>query len=235
MVFGPTKAPSPNINSASIVAYSTCSMMTTALPLTKPFNSSELRARLRAGRRIIELQEQLMAAQEELRMRATHDSLTGLLNRSAITEKLRREMARCSREGQPVSIVMADLDKFKQLMIRSAIRRETRYCGKRPPACMLPFVAMTLSAATVARNSSWCCLLATKGEVWSLGERFRVLISASPFTLDRACWLSRAASAALRNLPAERGMPTRSSGLRTRPCMMPNTVAAIARYRLGIS
>ena len=34
--------------------------------LTKPFNSSELRARLRAGRRIVELQQQLLEAQEAI-------------------------------------------------------------------------------------------------------------------------------------------------------------------------
>ncbi len=52
--------------------------------LTKPFNAHELRVRLRAGRRIIDLQEQLMLTREALRDQATHDGLTGLLNRLAI-------------------------------------------------------------------------------------------------------------------------------------------------------
>src|SRR5579875_180588 len=83
--------------------------------LTKPFNSSELRARLRAGRRIVDLQEQLLEAQAALRERATHDGLTGLLNRSAIMEILRQELARAAREHQPFSILMADLDHFKEV------------------------------------------------------------------------------------------------------------------------
>jgi diguanylate cyclase (GGDEF)-like protein len=83
--------------------------------LTKPFNSSELRARLRAGRRIVELQEQLLEAQEALRERATHDGLTGLYNRSAILDILRQELARATREPQPFSILMADLDHFKEV------------------------------------------------------------------------------------------------------------------------
>src|SRR5258707_1021779 len=56
--------------------------------LTKPFNSHELRARLRAGTRILNLQEELVRAREALREQATHDGLTGLLNRVAILEVL---------------------------------------------------------------------------------------------------------------------------------------------------
>jgi two-component system cell cycle response regulator len=66
--------------------------------VTKPFDMQELKARLRAGKRILELQEQLVAAREQLRIQATHDSLTGLLNRMAILEALDREAARCRRE-----------------------------------------------------------------------------------------------------------------------------------------
>src|ERR1700730_5748514 len=83
--------------------------------LTKPFNATELRARLRAGRRIVELQEELMLAREALRQQATHDGLTGLLNRSAILEVLHNELARAQRESQPLSLLMVDLDHFKQV------------------------------------------------------------------------------------------------------------------------
>ena len=44
----------------------------------KPFEALELRARLLAGTRIIELQDQLIEAQEKLRHQATHDGLTGV-------------------------------------------------------------------------------------------------------------------------------------------------------------
>ena len=81
--------------------------------LTKPFNAHELRVRLRAGRRILDLQEELMVAREALRDQATHDGLTGLLNRTTILEALRNEMARAAREGRPVALLMVDLDHFK--------------------------------------------------------------------------------------------------------------------------
>jgi diguanylate cyclase (GGDEF)-like protein len=70
---------------------------------------------LRAGQRILELQEQLLAAREALRQEATHDSLTGLLNRHAILGVLQIELERASRESQHIAVLMADLDHFKQI------------------------------------------------------------------------------------------------------------------------
>lgn len=83
--------------------------------IIKPPDSEELKVRLRAGRRIIELQEQLVLAREELRVQATRDSLTDLWNRSAILDILQRELARAAREGTSVGIAVADLDHFKQV------------------------------------------------------------------------------------------------------------------------
>ena len=53
------------------------------------------------GARIVELQEQLIAAREQLRVEAMHDSLTGLLNRSAFFEALDREVLRARRLRTP--------------------------------------------------------------------------------------------------------------------------------------
>jgi diguanylate cyclase (GGDEF)-like protein len=83
--------------------------------IVKPFDLQELKARLRAGQRILELQEQLVNAREQLRIQATHDSLTGLFNRMAILEALDREVTRSHREKKPIAVIMADLDHFKQI------------------------------------------------------------------------------------------------------------------------
>jgi len=83
--------------------------------LVKPCNPLELKVRLRAGRRVIELQEQLVKARESLRFEAMHDSLTGLLNRGAVLEQLSKELVRASRRGAPVSVLMGDLDHFKSV------------------------------------------------------------------------------------------------------------------------
>jgi len=83
--------------------------------LTKPFAAAELRVRLRAGLRILDLQEQLMATREALRVEATHDGLTGLLNRTAVMEALQAELQRANRNGDPISVMLADLDFFKRI------------------------------------------------------------------------------------------------------------------------
>ncbi|MEO7653106.1 MAG: GGDEF domain-containing protein, partial [Bryobacteraceae bacterium] len=75
----------------------------------------ELKVRLRAGRRILDLQSQLISAQEALRDQAARDPLTGIWNRNALFDAFRRELARAERESKPLSIVMADLDYFKNL------------------------------------------------------------------------------------------------------------------------
>lgn len=81
--------------------------------IAKPFNRLELDVRLRAGRRIVELQAELLTAREQLREQATRDGLTGIWNRSSVLEILEREIARAARSGTAVGVVMVDFDHFK--------------------------------------------------------------------------------------------------------------------------
>ena len=83
--------------------------------LTKPFDRSELRARLRVGRRILTLQKGLIQAREELRFQATHDIPTGIWNRGALLDLLQREIERASRSQSPTGLLMLDLDHFKKV------------------------------------------------------------------------------------------------------------------------
>jgi diguanylate cyclase (GGDEF)-like protein len=83
--------------------------------ITKPFDKHELKVRLRAGTRIVDLQAQLVAAREALRIQATRDHLTQLWNRSSILEFLHRELARSEREKTPIGVVVADIDHFKAI------------------------------------------------------------------------------------------------------------------------
>jgi two-component system cell cycle response regulator len=83
--------------------------------VTKPFNHHELQVRLRAGRRIVDLQSELLVTQAALRQQATHDALTKVFNRHSIFEVLDRELIRAEREGLPVGLALLDIDFFKSV------------------------------------------------------------------------------------------------------------------------
>lgn len=83
--------------------------------LVKPFHEGELIARLGIARRILELESSLRTTRDELYYQATHDSLTGLLNRTAIIERATIEMERGARSGEPFSLALLDIDFFKQV------------------------------------------------------------------------------------------------------------------------
>lgn len=81
--------------------------------LTKPFDTQELRARIFAGERILRLQDELIGTQEALQFQATHDALTGLLNRGAILRDVMRELTRARREHISAGVILVDIDHFK--------------------------------------------------------------------------------------------------------------------------
>lgn len=81
--------------------------------LTKPFDVEELKARLRAGERILELGDRLVEARESMRFQATQDRLTSLWNRGVIVELLLREVNRSRRENNSTVVMLCDLDHFK--------------------------------------------------------------------------------------------------------------------------
>ena len=82
--------------------------------ISKPFEPDELRARLNAGKRIVGLQEELVAARHKMEQLALTDGLTGLLNRRALMDALRRDEDRMRRAQEPIAVVMTDVDHFKR-------------------------------------------------------------------------------------------------------------------------
>lgn len=83
--------------------------------LTKPWYPAELTARLRAGQRILQLEDRLVEARETMRYKATHDALTSLLNRGIIVDLLSRELSRTRREKGCTVVMLGDLDHFKSV------------------------------------------------------------------------------------------------------------------------
>ncbi len=76
--------------------------------VTKPFNQVELRARVRAALRSKRLQD-ILEQQSFL------DGLTGLWNRSYLDRLLESELNVALRYGRPLSLVIADIDHFKNV------------------------------------------------------------------------------------------------------------------------
>ena len=74
--------------------------------LTKPFNRGELMARLKTATRILELEESLKRANEEIRLLSITDALTGSFNRAYMDEMLPKEVKRSIRYGRPLSMIM---------------------------------------------------------------------------------------------------------------------------------
>lgn len=83
--------------------------------LTKPCHPAELKARLHTGRRILQLEDKLVEAREEMRFKATHDALTSLWNRASIFSLLLTALHDGNVRQQQVSILLCDVDHFKSI------------------------------------------------------------------------------------------------------------------------
>jgi len=83
--------------------------------LTKPFHSGELLARVRVGRRIIELNREVEAKNSQLEEMALTDALTRLPNRRSIDIWASRQLSAALRHDFAIWVVMADLDHFKDV------------------------------------------------------------------------------------------------------------------------
>jgi two-component system, cell cycle response regulator len=185
--------------------------------LAKPFDASELRARLRSGARILELQEGLLRSQEELRRQATHDHLTGTLTRRAVVHQLDLELRRASRDSGSIAVLVADLDHFKRVndeyghsagdavLVEAAARMRSvlrgheaigRYGGEEF-LIVLPNCGPS-EAATVAARA--CLALSTtpiEAAAGMLRMTMSVGIATSPIGADSAQYLVDAADQAL--------------------------------------
>ena len=85
--------------------------------------------------------------------RALTDTLTGLPNKRAIEDTLKRMAAHSSRSGNPLAAIMFDLDHFKQINDRTATTAATR-CSRKSARSSAPACARATSPAGTAARSS---------------------------------------------------------------------------------
>ena len=90
--------------------------------MVKPVDLDELRARVHVGLRVVTLQEsvearvtELRAAHDRLATMASTDALTGVYSRRWWFDLAAAELSRCRRHDRIFSLLIADLDWFKQV------------------------------------------------------------------------------------------------------------------------
>jgi diguanylate cyclase (GGDEF)-like protein len=93
----------------------------------------------RLFQKLAEQNRSLIKKSEQLEVVATHDALTGILNRGAIDDALRGAFSRYKRSRQPFGVIMADIDHFKQIndkLGHSAGDLVLRECARRMSSVM---------------------------------------------------------------------------------------------------
>jgi two-component system cell cycle response regulator len=151
--------------------------------ITKPFENAELQARLRVGTRMLELQTELNQAKEALAFQASHDFLTGMLNRGAIMHLLEQEIARAQRQSHPLCIGLCDIDHFKQIndnhghAIGDAVLREV---ARRMADSLRPYD----QAGRYGGEEFLFFMAADEEQGRSMFERLRRAIADTPFELE---------------------------------------------------
>jgi diguanylate cyclase (GGDEF)-like protein len=150
--------------------------------LRKPFEPSELLARVHAAVRIKALQDELRQRNAELERASRTDALTGLPNRRHLEDQLQRLAA----EAPPLSVLLLDIDRFKLV-------NDTR--GHAAGDEVLRVVAGRLREAARPGDlpgrwggEEFLVVLPGTGatEAASLGERVRATIAAAPVPLEDA-------------------------------------------------
>jgi len=175
--------------------------------ITKPFDNHELKVRLRAGRRIIELQAELVAAREALRTQATTDALSRTWNRYSILEILEKELHRAYREHSPLGAALADLDHFKAVndtyghVAGDAVLHEA---VRRMQACMRTYDSMGRYG-----GEEFLIVLPGCDENATLenAERLRAALASEPMNLVEECVIVTASYGCTAVLPGVQATP----------------------------
>jgi len=170
--------------------------------ITKPFDPGELTARVKIHLEIKTLQDKLKEANELLREISYTDQLTGLYNRHQLMGTLDKEFERARRTGNSLSMIMLDIDNFKQINDRyghqsgDSVLTETAAIFRGELRCY----------DTAARygGEEFIALLpdSLADEATNVAERIRKAIESTPFSVNKIK-LRVTASLGVANYPSE--------------------------------
>ncbi len=122
-------------------------------------------------------------ARSQLQLRAVSDPLTGLANHREFHERLTAEVARAERDGSPLSVVLIDLDHFKQ--VNDVHGHQTGDQVLRETAVRLR--AVSRQGETIGRvggeEFAWIIPSSTAREAHAAAERIREAIRETPFAV----------------------------------------------------
>jgi two-component system cell cycle response regulator len=152
--------------------------------LRKPFEASELTARVSAALRTKGLQDELRARNAELDRVSRVDMLTGLHNRRHLDEHLRHAISAARRHHRTVAVLLADIDHFKLVndehghLAGDGVLKEV--------AARLLSTVRTEDALGRWGGEEFIAVLSDTPEdaVALIAERMRQVIAATPFALE---------------------------------------------------
>jgi two-component system cell cycle response regulator len=151
--------------------------------LIKPVHEPELIARLNAGRRILNLEHSLRAANQRNRILSITDALTGTFNRRYLMEQLPRELERCRRYAYPLSVLMCDVDHFKEINDARGHAAGDEVLQQFAARVQKPIRSNSDWVARYGGEEFLIVLPETAHEgAVNVAEKIRTLISSAPFT-----------------------------------------------------
>jgi len=83
--------------------------------IVRPFDARQLKIRLRAGQRILDLKAQLAESERKLAFQSTRDAITGAWNQAVVLDFLKGEVNRARRHWTSLAVILASLDGLVEI------------------------------------------------------------------------------------------------------------------------